>query len=103
MGCHHPSVTGVGIARAVVSAPTMVLLAHAKRRVGAGLGSSATLSEAGQNQICAYLSVALLVGLLLNAMAGWWWADPAAALVLAAVAGNEGREAWFSEASCNCC
>lgn len=59
------------------------LLARAKRRVGNRLGSAATVSEAEQNQICAYLSVALLVGLLANALLGWWWADPAAALVIA--------------------
>jgi divalent metal cation (Fe/Co/Zn/Cd) transporter len=62
----------------------------------------ATVSEAGQNMICAYLSVALLVGLLLNALAGWWWADPAAALVIAALAGKEGIESWRGE-SCECC
>ncbi len=52
--------------------------------------------------ICAYLSIALLVGLLLNAVAGLWWADPAAALVIAAVALHEGRESWRGE-SCECC
>jgi divalent metal cation (Fe/Co/Zn/Cd) transporter len=52
--------------------------------------------------ICAYLSVALLVGLLANALLGWWWADPAAALVIGAVAGKEGIDAWRGE-SCECC
>jgi divalent metal cation (Fe/Co/Zn/Cd) transporter len=52
--------------------------------------------------ICAYLSVALLVGLLPNALAGWWWADPAAALVIAALAAKEGVESWRGE-SCDCC
>jgi divalent metal cation (Fe/Co/Zn/Cd) transporter len=52
--------------------------------------------------ICAYLSVALLVGLLLNALAGWWWADPAAALVIAALATKEGVESWRGK-SCDCC
>ena len=80
----------------------MPLLARAKQKVGLQLNSSATVSEAGQNMICAYLSVALLVGLLLNAVAGWWWADPAAALVIAAVAFNEGRESWRGK-SCDCC
>jgi divalent metal cation (Fe/Co/Zn/Cd) transporter len=54
----------------------MPLLARAKRRVGHALRSSATVGEAEQNMICAYLSVALLVGLGANALLGWWWADP---------------------------
>jgi len=102
LGAHHPSVSWVGIGLAAFTAPTMPLLARAKRRVGRKLNSSATISEAGQNMICAYLSVALLVGLLLNALAGWWWADPAAALVIAAVAAKEGVESWHGE-SCDCC
>jgi divalent metal cation (Fe/Co/Zn/Cd) transporter len=52
--------------------------------------------------ICAYLSVALLAGLLANALAGWWWADPAAALVITAVAAKEGLESWHGD-SCDCC
>ena len=80
----------------------MPLLARAKRKVGRQLNSSAVVSEAEQNMVCAYLSVALLVGLLLNALVGWWWADPAAALVIAGVAANEGRESWKGE-SCECC
>ena len=98
----HPDASWVGIGLAAFTAPTMPLLARAKRRVGHQLGSSATVSEAEQNQICAYLSIALLVGLLANALAGWWWADPAAALVIAAVAGKEGWESWKGE-SCDCC
>jgi divalent metal cation (Fe/Co/Zn/Cd) transporter len=81
---HRPSASWIGIALAAVTAPTMPLLARAKRRVGHALGSSAAVSEAQQNQLCAYLSVALLTGLLLNAVSGLWWADPAAALVIAA-------------------
>jgi divalent metal cation (Fe/Co/Zn/Cd) transporter len=53
--------------------------------------------------VCAYLSVALLVGLLANALLGWWWADPAAALVIAAVAFREGRESWRGDACCETC
>ncbi len=98
----HPGVSWVGVGLAAFTAPTMPLLARAKRNVGQQLNSSATVSEAAQNMICAYLSVALLIGLLLNAVAGLWWADPAAALVIAAVALNEGRESWRGE-SCECC
>ena len=101
-GGHQPAVSWVGIGLAAVTAPTMPLLARAKRQVGQELNSSATVSEAGQNMICAYLSVALLVGLLLNALAGWWWADPTAALVIAALAAKEGVESWRGE-SCDCC
>ena len=80
----------------------MPLLARAKRRVGRKLNSSATVSEASQNMICAYLSIALLVGLLANALVGWWWADPIAALVIAAVAAKEGVDSWRGD-SCDCC
>ena len=101
-GGHHPGTSWVGIGLAAFTAPTMPLLARAKRNVGLQLNSSATVSEAGQNMICAYLSVVLLIGLSLNAIAGWWWADPAAALVIAGVAAREGRESWKGE-SCECC
>jgi len=102
LGSHHPGVSWLGIGLAACTAPTMPLLARAKRRVGRKLNSSATVSEAGQNMICAYLSIALLVGLLANALVGWWWADPAAALVIAGIAAKEGRDAWRGE-SCDCC
>jgi divalent metal cation (Fe/Co/Zn/Cd) transporter len=98
----HPEVSWVGIGLAAFTAPTMPLLALAKRRVGHKLGSSATVSEAAQNQICAYLSIALLVGLLANALAGWWWADPAAAFAIAALAAKEGVDSWRGK-SCDCC
>jgi len=98
----RPSASWVGVGLAAVTAPTMPLLARAKRKVGHALNPSATVSEAGQNQICAYLSIALLVGLLLNAVAGWWWADPATALVIAGFAIHEGRESWRGQA-CACC
>ena len=102
LGSHHPEVSWLGIGLAAFTAPTMPLLARAKRRVGRKLNSSATVSEASQNVICAYLSIALLVGLLANALFAWWWADPVAALVIAAVAAREGVESWRGE-SCDCC
>jgi divalent metal cation (Fe/Co/Zn/Cd) transporter len=102
LGGQHPEASWVGVGLAAFTAPTMPLLALAKRRVGRTLRSAATVSEAGQNLICAYLSLALLAGLLANALAGWWWADPAAALVIAAVAAREGFESWSGE-SCDCC
>jgi divalent metal cation (Fe/Co/Zn/Cd) transporter len=102
LAAHRPGASWVGVGLAAATAPAMPLLARAKRRVGLALDSSATLSEAGQNMICAYLSVALLVGLLANAVAGWWWADPAAALTIAALAAREGVESWRGR-SCGCC
>jgi divalent metal cation (Fe/Co/Zn/Cd) transporter len=99
---HHPQASWVGIVLAAFTAPTMPLLARAKQNVGRQLNSSATVSEAGQNMICAYLSIALLIGLLANALAGWWWADPTAALIIGAVAGWEGIESWRGK-HCDCC
>lgn len=101
-GSHRPGVSWAGIGLAAVTAPAMPLLARAKRDTGRRLGSSATVAEAGQNMICAYLSVALLAGLLANALAGWWWADPVAGLAIAAVAANEGVQSWRGE-HCDCC
>ena len=93
----RPEVSWIGIALAAFTAVTMPLLARAKNRVGHQLGSSATVKEASQTSLCAYLSVALLVGLGANALFGWWWADPLTALVIAAVAVKEGRESWRGE------
>ncbi len=99
----HPQTSWIGIALAAFTAVTMPLLATAKRRVGRKLHSSATVKEASQTQLCAYLSVALLVGLLANALAGWWWADLLAALVIAGVAVSEGRSSWRGEGCCDSC
>jgi divalent metal cation (Fe/Co/Zn/Cd) transporter len=99
----HPAASWVGIGLAAFTAPTMPLLAYTKRRLGNQLHSSATVKEAAQTQLCAYLSVALLLGLAANALAGWWWADPLAALIIAAVALKEGRESWRGEGCCDAC
>jgi divalent metal cation (Fe/Co/Zn/Cd) transporter len=103
LGDDHPDASWVGVGLALVTAPTMPLLARAKHRVGRALGSAATVKEGTQNMLCAYLSIALLVGLLANALLGWWWADPAAALVIAAVALREGRESWRGEGCADGC
>jgi divalent metal cation (Fe/Co/Zn/Cd) transporter len=99
----HPDASWAGIGLALVTAPTMPMLARTKQKVGRQLGSRATESEGQQNMICAYLSVALLIGLGANALCGWWWADPVAGLIIAAVAAREGREAWRGEDTCGCC
>ena len=102
LGGHRPDASWVGIGLAVVTLATMPPLAAAKRRIGERLGSSATMSESRQTMLCAYLSVALLAGLLANAAMGWWWADPLVALAIAAVAVREAVDAWGGQA-CDCC
>lgn len=93
----EPDASPVGIALAGVSLLVMPVLAWAKRRVGRRLGSAAVTADSTQTLLCTYLSAVLLAGLLLNATLGWSWADPLAALVIAGVAANEGREAWRGE------
>jgi len=99
----HPQTSWVGIALAAFTAVTMPLLARAKRNVGTQLSSAAAVKEASQTSLCAYLSVALLIGLGANAVFGWWWADPLAALAIAAVALKEGRESWRGEGCADGC
>jgi divalent metal cation (Fe/Co/Zn/Cd) transporter len=99
----HPQTSWVGVGLAAFTAPTMPLLAIAKRRIGNKLHSAAAVKEASQTTLCAYLSVALLIGLLANALVGWWWADPMAALVIAGFAVKEGRESWRGEGCCDSC
>jgi divalent metal cation (Fe/Co/Zn/Cd) transporter len=102
LGGEHPRTSWVGIALAVFTAATMPLLARAKRQVGNDLASSATVNEAAQTQLCAYMSIALLVGLGANALVGWWWADPVAALAIAGIALREGVLGWRGDA-CHAC
>jgi divalent metal cation (Fe/Co/Zn/Cd) transporter len=98
----HPDVSWAGIALSVTTLLTMPPLARAKARVAHEIGSSATVSESRQTMLCAYLSAALLVGLVANAAFGWWWADPVVALLIAGVAVREARDAWRGE-QCDCC
>jgi divalent metal cation (Fe/Co/Zn/Cd) transporter len=99
---HHPAVSWVGVALSLVTLASMPPLAAAKRRVGEQLGSTATTNESRQTQLCAYLSGGLLVGLLANAVAGWWWADPLVALGIGAIALREARKGWHGK-TCGCC
>ena len=92
-----PETSYVGIGLAVVSILIMPLLARAKRDVGVKLGSRAMVSDSKQTNICAYLSVILLAGLILNALFGWWWADPVAALVMIPIIVKEGIEGLRGE------
>jgi len=100
LGGGHPEVSWVGIALAAGSVVLMPMLGIAKERLADQLGSAATKGEGRQNMLCAYLAAALLVGLLGNALLGAWWLDPLVGLLIAAVAVNEGREAWRGEGCC---
>ena len=87
----------VGIALAAVSLTIMPVLSWLERRTGRELGSASAVADSKQTLICSYLSAALLVGLLLNSLLGWAWADSIAALVIAGFAIREGAEAWRGE------
>jgi len=102
-GTSRPESSPVGIGLAIASLVVMPLLARAKRRTGNAMGSVTVVADSNQTKLCAYLSAILLGGLVLNATAGWWWADPVAALAIAALAVNEGREAWRGETCDDCC
>ncbi len=95
----HESYVGIGVAAASLIA--MPLLARAKRRVARGLNSGAMQADSRQTDICAYLSAILLGGLLLNALFGWWWADPIAALVMVPLIAKEGIEGVRGKTCCD--
>ncbi len=99
----EPRSSTVGIGLAIASLIVMPMLARAKRRNGNAMGSATVVADSNQTKLCAYLSAILLAGLILNATAGWWWADPLAALAIAGLAVNEGREAWRGETCDDCC
>jgi divalent metal cation (Fe/Co/Zn/Cd) transporter len=75
----------------------MPLLAVAKRRTGQAMSNRAVIADSAETAFCAFTSAAALLGIGLNAWLGWWWADPAAALVIAALAVREGLEAWEND------
>ena len=100
IGGAHPSTSWLGVGLSISSIIVMPLLGKAKQRIGQRLGSRATAGEGTQNLLCAYLAAGVLTSLALNAAFGLWWADPAVALGIAALALNEGREAWRGEGCC---
>ena len=100
LGGDRPEVSWIGIGLSIGSVIVMPVLGIAKQRIADRLGSAATKGEGRQNMLCAYLAGALLVGLLGNALFGLWWLDPAVALLIAAVAVQEGMEAWKGEGCC---
>ena len=96
----EPENSPVGIALAMLSLAVMPFLSIWQRRTGRELGSASVEGDGTQTLLCTYLSAVLLVGLVLNATLGWSWADPVAALVIAAVAAREGLENWRGETDC---
>lgn len=90
----------VGIVLAALSLVIMPVLSYAQRRAGRELGSLSAVADSKQTLLCTYLSAALLVGLVLNSLFGWAWADPIAGLVIAAIAAREGRQAWNGDTCC---
>ena len=91
-----------GIVLAIASLLVMPLLARAKRRTAGTLDSAALHADSRQTTLCAYLSVILLSGLLLNATLGWWWADPVAGLLMVPIIANEGRATFRGESCADC-
>ncbi|MCM3535103.1 cation transporter [Cellulosimicrobium funkei] len=100
LGAVEPEHSVVGIWLAAVSLAVMPFLSWFERRTGRELGSASAVADSKQTLLCTYLSAVLLVGLVLNVTLGWSWADPLAALVIAAVAVKEGVEAWRGDACC---
>lgn len=92
--------SSIGIALTAVSLVIMPALSWAQRRAGRELGSRSAVADSKQTLLCTYLSAVVLAGLVVNSLLGWTWADPIAALILAGVAVNEGREAWRGETCC---
>ena len=97
----EPESSTVGIGLAIASLIVMPVLATAKQRTGRRLGSVTVTADSQQTWLCTYLSVVLLAGLLLNAVLGWWWADPVAAVLIAGLAVREGVEAWRGDTCCD--
>ena len=98
-----PEESIAGIILACVSLVVMPILSRAKRKVGRALGSAAMHADAKQTQFCTYLSAILLAGLLLNAIFGFWWADPVAALIMVPIIAKEGIEGVQGKACDDCC
>jgi divalent metal cation (Fe/Co/Zn/Cd) transporter len=96
----HPEPSGLGVAVTTVSIGVMWWLARAKRRTAIALGSRALQADAFQTTACWWLSLIVLSGIAVNALTGWWWADPVAALGMCVFLVREGREAWEGEDCC---
>jgi divalent metal cation (Fe/Co/Zn/Cd) transporter len=97
----RPAGSWVGIAVTALSIGAMWWLARAKRKSATALGSRALAADSFQTTACFWLSIITLSGVGLNALFGWWWADPAAALAMTPLLAREGREAWRGEECCD--
>jgi divalent metal cation (Fe/Co/Zn/Cd) transporter len=100
---HAPERSLPGIILAGVSLIVMPILSRAKRKVAATIGSAAVRADAKQTEFCTYLSAILLGGLMLNALLGWWWADPLAAILMVPIIAREGWQALRGETCCAEC
>jgi divalent metal cation (Fe/Co/Zn/Cd) transporter len=100
-GLREPRPSPIGIALAVASLIVMPALSLAQRRSGRELGSASAVADSKQTLLCTYLSAVLLGGLVLNGLLGWSWADPVAALGIAALAVREGTNAWHGDPCCH--
>lgn len=94
--------SSVGIILAAASLVVMPVLSYVQRRAGRELGSLSAVADSKQTLLCTYLSAILLIGLLLNSLLGWSWADPIAALAIAGIAVKEGLNAWKGDTCCAC-
>jgi divalent metal cation (Fe/Co/Zn/Cd) transporter len=101
INANHPSTSWIGIGLSISSILLMPTLGRAKQTIGTRLGSGATAGEGTQNMLCAYLAAGVLAGLALNAAFGLWWADPAVALGIAALALKEGHQTWHGHGCCS--
>jgi divalent metal cation (Fe/Co/Zn/Cd) transporter len=90
----------IGIVLAATSLVIMPVLSWGQRRAGRELGSLSAVADSKQTLLCTYLSAVLLVGLALNSLFGWSWADPLAGLVIAGMAVKEGIDAWKGDTCC---
>jgi divalent metal cation (Fe/Co/Zn/Cd) transporter len=99
----EPDGSLVGVVLLAMSVIVMPLLARAKRGVAGALGSSALTADATQTSLCAYLSVIALVGVAMNTLLGWWWADPISALAMVPIIAWEGVEGLRGETACADC
>lgn len=95
--------SSIGIVLAAVSLIVMPVLSYAQRQAGRELGSRSAVADSKQTLLCTYLSAVLLVGLVVNSVLGWSWADPIAALAIAGIAVKEGVNAWQGDACCASC
>lgn len=98
----QPEASPLGLALALVSVTLMPFLARAKKDVARRLGSGALAAEAQQTTLCSWLSAILLAGLGLNALLGWWWADPVAALAMVPIIAREGWDGVRGVSDCGC-